>query len=263
MNGVIHVHINLSHHIIFLIIVVFPLVPLSSVRSIVLSISGCNSVADSHRMVGWLKPTLFPDTVTAEQAKASGTSVSVPLLSVYNDSIAALVSGTHGALEGFVVISGTGMIAKGFYQGKEATAGGNGALIDSGSGYGIGIDVLRAAFASADQMGPPSVLLPAVLHFLQLERVEQITDWIYADKSWDRIARLAPLAFNYSTPASNNHTAPVGAPAYPTTLNEIDAVASKIVAHAADYLVLSIKALSKQLAIKPDEKITMYVLEMS
>lgn len=122
---------------------------MSAVRGVVLSISGCNSAADGLRVNTWLEP-LFPG---AAWSALAGAPVSAPpagsagvQVNSYNDSIAALVSGTPGAaLEGVVLIAGTGMICKGLHaDGREWTSGGNGALIDSGSGYSIGINVLRA-----------------------------------------------------------------------------------------------------------------------
>jgi N-acetylglucosamine kinase-like BadF-type ATPase len=56
------------------------------------------------------------------------------------------LSGTGGSLYGIVVISGTGMISYGYgATGESARAGGWGPLLgDIGSGYDIGLDVLRA-----------------------------------------------------------------------------------------------------------------------
>jgi N-acetylglucosamine kinase-like BadF-type ATPase len=85
---------------------------------------------------------------------------SPPLILAYNDSIGALASGTYGILHGIVCISGTGMICYGCTdtilqidstnmiptdgEGSEWVCGGNGCLIDYGSGYSIGLDTLRA-----------------------------------------------------------------------------------------------------------------------
>jgi N-acetylglucosamine kinase-like BadF-type ATPase len=102
------------------------------------------------------------------------------LVHAYNDSIAALVSGTDGArLEGVVLIAGTGMICKGFTTGgkEQWTTGGNGALIDKGSGFSIGIAVAHAAFKAFDGMGPPTPLLKATLDFLKIEHAPEIVDW--------------------------------------------------------------------------------------
>jgi N-acetylglucosamine kinase-like BadF-type ATPase len=239
---------------------------MKNVRAIVLSISGCNNAADAARMEQWLAP-LFPNAITHSTATSSSASAaavsSTPctLISCYNDSIAALLSGTSGQLSGLCVISGTGMIAKGFHAGKEATAGGNGALIDGGSGYSIGLNVLRAAFAASDGMGPRSVLLPAVLAFLSIEKVEGLVDWLYADRSWDRVAKLAVLAFQYA--AVQQQGSPSGvpaafpnAPALPTKPGEIDPVALGIVEAAAEYLVRSLHAVAGQLELPSATPVT-------
>jgi hypothetical protein len=159
----------------------------SSIRSVVLSISGCNIPAHQLRMCDWLSE-LFPNSwstlpnapVASPPAAAAGGLEHSTLVHAYNDSIAALVSGTDGArLEGVVLIAGTGMICKGFTTGgkEQWTTGGNGALIDKGSGFSIGIAVAHAAFKAFDGMGPPTPLLKATLDFLKIEHAPEIVDW--------------------------------------------------------------------------------------
>lgn len=198
-------------------------VSLSQVSAMVLGMAGCNNAQDSVRMRGWAS-TLFTDLPT------------VPHLEAHNDSMAALASGTLGTLHGVVLISGTGMIAFGVNQHTSSrwTAAGNGALIDYGSGYSIGIAVLRACFAATDGMGESTTLLQPLLQQLKINSMEEAVSWLYADHEWARIAALAPLAFQQ---------AKLG-----------DAVSIKIIEQAADYLALSIKAVVSKLKFDQDDK---------
>lgn len=229
---------------------------LSGIRSVVLSISGCNSAADGLRMNGWLSSWLPNTWSTLPGAPVSApASPTAPLVASYNDSIAALVSGTAGKLEGVVLIAGTGMICKGFRPAAaggdssvpcEWTSGGNGALIDSGSGYDIGLNVLRACFKAHDGMGPPTPLLQSTLDFLGKQRAEQLVDWLYADLSWARLGTLAPLAFKFAV-ASDGDAAAAAAGSVAASSHPVDPVSLRIVQEAADYLILSVRAVVQKL----------------
>jgi len=232
---------------------------LSSVRSVVLSMSGCNSDSDARRMEGWLADS-FPSSTTTSSSSSSpsdsqsSSSQSHTSIHAFNDSVAALVSGTSGTLDGLVVIAGTGMISKGIRADTKQnwTTGGNGALIDPGSGYQIGLAVLRAAFSAHDGMGPPTPLLEASLAFLGKTRSEELVDWLYADYSWARIGTLAPLAFLYSSVHTPDSPMPAAAPGFtlpppPTKPEEIDPVSVKIIESNAEYLVRSLEACEKKL----------------
>ncbi len=73
---------------------------------------------------------------------------------VYNDSVAALSSGTLGVLQGMVVISGTGMVTCAFRDGQTLRAGGWGPLLgDGGSGCAIGSALLHAVVRHHDGRG--------------------------------------------------------------------------------------------------------------
>ena len=254
------------------------------VRNVVLSISGCNSVADAIRMEGWISD-LFPTAVNFRTLTSSSSSspssspsvslsdasssLSAPIVTAYNDSIAALVSGTEGVLDGIVLISGTGMICKGFRPTtgengssvvKEATSCGNGALIDSGSGYSLGIGVLKVAFASEDGMGPKSILNQAALKYLNLSRTEELVDWLYADRSWDRVASLAILAFHYGSVAKSEDATPLpGLPPLPKTESEVDQEARRLLEEGAQYLSRSIQAVAARLEFARDDNFTVSV----
>lgn len=72
---------------------------------------------------------------------------------ITNDGVVALASGTGGHKHGIVVISGTGCIALGFYQGaggEQKRASGWGPLLgDEGSGFAIGQNALVAIARAA------------------------------------------------------------------------------------------------------------------
>lgn len=118
------------------------------VAAICLCLSGADRPADIVLVEGWVR-----------------TRLPRAQISVYNDSVAALASGTGGQLYGIVVISGTGMIVLGYNeQGERHRAAGWGALLDRhGSGYALGIDALHAITRAADGSGPATTLTEAVL----------------------------------------------------------------------------------------------------
>jgi N-acetylglucosamine kinase-like BadF-type ATPase len=68
-------------------------------------------------------------------------------------------------------------------------------LTDAGSGYAIGIDVLKAVWACYDGTGPATSLHEAVLKKLELQKTEDIIGWTYSDLAFFRVASLAILAF--------------------------------------------------------------------
>lgn len=114
-------------------------------------------------------------------------------LLVCSDGLAAL-AGANGALSGGMVLSGTGSIAMGIAQdGAIVRVGGWGyKLDDAGSGYGIAILGLRAAFEAYDGRGRPTAIAAAMLEALGLADMGALLDAIYApDCTPDRIALLA------------------------------------------------------------------------
>ena len=157
-----------------------------------MGISGCNTDADAAMFISWVRELYSPSYS--------------PLISSYNDSIAALASGTAGHLHGLVLIAGTGQMAKGLNQNNrthptlpfEWTCGGNGGLVDDGSGFGIALDTLRAAFQAADGMGPPTPLLADVLAHVRGRTAEDIVPWMYDTFSWGHVATVAPIAFRHA-----------------------------------------------------------------
>ena len=157
-----------------------------------MGISGCNTDADAAMFVSWVRELYSPSYC--------------PIVHSYNDSIAALASGTSGQLHGIVLIAGTGQMAKGLNRHNagqpslpgEWTCGGNGGLVDDGSGFGIALDTLRAAFQAADGMGPDTPILPDVLAHVHGSLAEHIVPWMYNSFSWGHVASAAPIAFRHA-----------------------------------------------------------------
>lgn len=171
---------------------------LAHVASICMGVSGCNTPADAAMLEGWAAE-LFP---------SSGQR---PVIRSYNDAIAALASGTSGELHGIVVIAGTGQMAKGFNKHNlpsshpsptplphEWTCGGNGGLVDDGSGFGLALDTIRAAFQAADGMGPPTPMLADVVAHVKGRTAEDIVPWMYNTFSWGHVASVAPILFRHA-----------------------------------------------------------------
>ena len=169
-----------------------------------MGISGCNTPTDAAMLEGWVGE-LFTSTEYEKR----------PIIRSYNDSVAALVSGTNGELHGIVVIAGTGQMAKGFNKHNlvpvtnhstttstlphEWTCGGNGGLVDDGSGFGLALDTIRAAFQAADGMGPATPMLPDVIKHVNGRTAEDIVPWMYNTFSWGHVATVAPIVFRHTT----------------------------------------------------------------
>jgi N-acetylglucosamine kinase-like BadF-type ATPase len=204
---------------------------LEDVGAIVCAMSSCNTPKDA---------ILFED-MARSAFESLATDKKRPIIKAFNDSAGALASGTMGSLHGLVVIAGTGMIAYGRNEhtqdGKvmEWVTGGNGGLIDSGSGYMMGLDALRAAFASYDGMGPSTKLLASVLDFIHAKEASEIVPWLYKDHEWGRIAGLARLVLNAA--------------------DEQDEVAIQIVHKHADYLICAANTILKRLQFNAQKEL--------
>jgi len=116
-------------------------------------------------------------------------------VTIYNDALIALASGTNGDLCGVAVISGTGMIVYGINRaGQVQRAGGWGPLFgDKGSGYALGSAALSAIANATDGLGPATALDGALRDYLDLSTPQALIPWAYGDLSWARIAELAPV----------------------------------------------------------------------
>ena len=140
-------------------------------------------------------------------------------LLVVNDGEIAL----HGALAdepGVLVISGTGSIvwATAADARRVRVGGWDYILSDEGSGYSIGLRVLRAIAAAHDQRTAPTLLTGEVLRAFRAADFNELLGIIYHEEMTpQRIASLAPLA----------DRAAVGG----------DAVAARVIEEAAKELV--------------------------
>jgi len=98
---------------------------------------------------------------------------------------------------GILLIAGTGSIAWARSEdGREGRVGGWGPRIgDEGSGYAIGVEVLRRVARHADGRGPLTALSELIRQYIGLEGVEDLPVWA-ARASRAQIAELAPLAID-------------------------------------------------------------------
>jgi len=118
-------------------------------------------------------------------------------VSVHNDGIVALASCTRGETLGIVLIAGTGTICIGMdKKGHAERCQGWGPLLgDLGSGYDVGMSVLRAVLNAYDGIGPETLLTQRLLDHLSMKCVTDLVEWVYKDENreWKQIASLSPL----------------------------------------------------------------------
>jgi glucosamine kinase len=130
---------------------------------------------------------------------------------------------------GVALIAGTGSIALGRDRhGATTRAGGWGHILgDEGSGYEIGRQALQAAARAADGRGPATTLLEHILQHWGLQRPAALFEQVYHRAEKADIARLSPLVF--------------------AAAQARDALASKIIQHAADELALAALTVCRKL----------------
>lgn len=141
--------------------------------------------------------------------------------------------GALGGPGGIVLIAGTGSICYGqSIDGREARSGGWGHLIDDeGSAYALGRDILRAVVRAADGRAPATALTELVAQRLGAPGVQPVIRFTYAPTTTKKeIAALAPLL----DPA----------------LQQGDAAAQAIIAHAADELTQMAAAAMQPLGLQ-------------
>ncbi|HBY73817.1 MAG TPA: hypothetical protein DEG44_03950 [Candidatus Kerfeldbacteria bacterium] len=156
----------------------------SSFRSVVVGMAGVDSPHDQIRaeqlvkkaLAKWLRP----------QTR----------LTVVNDIHIVRRSGSADPY-GIALIAGTGSHCFGInHHGDIAYAGGLEYLLsDEGSGYDMGIKVLRAAVRSADGRTKPTQLATAVLQHFKVRSVRSLEPIVYHGQRLDKskIAKLAKL----------------------------------------------------------------------
>ncbi|MBO9596555.1 MAG: ATPase [Cohnella sp.] len=104
--------------------------------------------------------------------------------------------GAHDGRSGIILIAGTGSICYGRgHAGETHRAGGCGHLLDDeGSGYSIGLEMLKAVAKANDGRLPPTVLTALVYERLQADSIGQLIAFAH-DKRTNKgdMAALAPL----------------------------------------------------------------------
>ena len=148
------------------------------------------------------------------------------------DQVIAL-NGALSGEAGIALIAGTGSICFGKNgAGEYARSGGWGHLIDDeGSAYALGRDILRAVVRAADGRAPATALTELVAQRLGAPGVQPVIRFTYAPTTTKKeIAALAPLL----DPA----------------LQQGDAAAQAIIAHAADELTQMAAAAMQPLGLQ-------------
>ena len=152
-----------------------------------------------------------------------------------NDTQAALRAGTNDK-NAIVLIAGTGSNCFGKNEmGKTAKAGGRDFILsDEGSGYAIGLSVLKAVTKMSDGRASMFVLKDLLFSHLKINSIDQLTE-IVNSKPWNKtdIANVAPQAEEAA--------------------NKGDRLASEIIKTAAGELALMIKAVAEKLDLKNKE----------
>ncbi|MGL5100592.1 MAG: N-acetylglucosamine kinase, partial [Fusobacteriaceae bacterium] len=116
---------------------------------------------------------------------------------VSNDAHIALL-GAHNAFDGALLISGTGSIGYLLKDEKLTRVGGFGHILgDEGSGYSIGLSLLKKLFKGSDNRGDfSSNLMEQVLTKLNLENRDELLKWVYNNTEKGNIAALARIVFD-------------------------------------------------------------------
>jgi N-acetylglucosamine kinase-like BadF-type ATPase len=117
-----------------------------------------------------------------------------------NDAMGAWKGAFGTGSSGVVAISGTGSVALARHDGRQARAGGWGALLgDEGSGYDIGRRALIAVLREHDHIGPRTSLRGPVLRQLGLTEPQSIIDHMHFHMQPSDVAALAPLVLDHAS----------------------------------------------------------------
>jgi N-acetylmuramic acid 6-phosphate etherase len=153
---------------------------------------------------------------------------------VVNDAQLLLAAGTPGGW-GIALVAGTGSIAFGRTRtGRLGRAGGWGYLLgDEGSAYALVMNALQEVVHAADGRGPPTVLTERLLFAIGGQKPMDLIPAVYRG-GWDRtaLAGLAPIVLDAA--------------------GQGDQVASRIAAHGAHQLALTVAAAAMRLELPPD-----------
>ena len=104
--------------------------------------------------------------------------------------------GAHGKRYGILVLSGTGSVAFGIdTSGESAHSGGWGYLLDDGgSGYWLGLEMLRSATRVADGCMEKTGLYQQTFTHLKISTPDELISWLYNPETKNQeIAQMAPL----------------------------------------------------------------------
>ncbi len=110
--------------------------------------------------------------------------------------------GAHGKRFGVLVLSGTGSAACGIdASGESANSGGWGYLLDDGgSGYWLGLEMLKSATRVADGREEKTELYQQTFEHLKISVPDDLISWLYDSERKNReISQLAPLVFECAT----------------------------------------------------------------
>lgn len=127
------------------------------------------------------------------------SSVGLKNFVVSNDAHIALL-GAHNGEDGAFLISGTGSIGYLLRENVLTRVGGFGHILgDEGSGYSIGLSLLRLLFKGSDKRGDFSQdLMDKVLEKLSLKNRDELLKWVYSNTEKANIAALARVVFENS-----------------------------------------------------------------
>ncbi|KAF0973305.1 hypothetical protein FDP41_008512 [Naegleria fowleri] len=186
---------------------------LDDVSAVCLGMSGVDRPNDIEQVRSWMIElfTTHHDTSCNKSSESSTMETSsTPEIYIFNDAVAAICSGTLGALHDVIcLIAGTGSICLGTNNDGESftRTGGWGPLLgDRGSGFWLGSKVLLSAVDYTDEYNTEkTVLAQLVKEELGLNDMSELIPYVYQDKEWSRIARFAPLCFK----AIREHDDPV------------------------------------------------------
>lgn len=124
-------------------------------------------------------------------------SIGIKKIKISNDAHTALL-GAHNGEDGALLISGTGSIGYLLKDGKLSRVGGFGHILgDEGSGYSIGLSLLKKLFKGSDRRGEFSEnLMNQVLDKLLLKNRDELLKWVYLNNEKGNVASLARIVFD-------------------------------------------------------------------
>jgi N-acetylglucosamine kinase-like BadF-type ATPase len=154
---------------------------------------------------------------------------------ITNDGETALLGATGGGA-GIILIAGTGSIAYGLRQdGDFIRSGGWGPILgDEGSGFWLGMKVLKSVIKASEGRGIKTPLVDIVKNELGIEKLSKLIPFIHqGNLPRKKIAGLVPLLLDVAEKGNR--------------------VASQIVAQGIEELLILVDSISLRLDYKPQE----------